>query len=236
MLFDTQIVVILREQKKGCVEQKIYRAETDSLPAVFLDGTWATGPASCPARIVEVIKGSLIHINLCYIKTKIVIRQVGKYLTFHIRIPEDIGSSSSRGLCVVGCPERERIDYKEVLSFTAAQLQERKITVRYSRQQATDICNASDAKGFYLDSCVFDLMMTGDKNFTVAAKKALDDAFELDSEGTVKDIQNYAPATTPRTSIPTTTSRACILQSPFLVLFVIPFLFCFIQSRIITFT
>jgi len=232
-----KIVVILREQKKSCVEQKIYRAETDSLPAVFLDGTYQTGPASRPARIVELIKGSLIHINLSYIKTKIVIRQVGKYLTFHMRVPQDIVSSSRRGLCVVGCPDRERIDFKEVLSFTSAQLQERITSLKHSRQQAIDICTASDVKGFYLDSCVFDLMMTGDTNFTVAAKKALEDAFFLDSNGTVQDIKNYNSTVllNPQgtTTVPhATKSRACTLQSPFFVSFIIPFLFCLIQSQI----
>lgn len=236
LLFDPQIVVILREQKKSCVEQKIYRAEADSLPAVFLDGTWETGPSTCPVRIIELTKGSLIHINLCYIRTKIVIRQVGKYLTFHIKIPEDIVSSSSRGLCVAGCPKRERIDFKEVLSSTAAQIQTRTNSVKYSKRHATELCTNSDVQGFYLDSCVFDLMFTGDTNFTAAAKSALEDAFFLDPEGTVHDLkiynstvtQNYQPRTTHSQD---NKSRASNLLRPFFVSIIIPVLFCFIESR-----
>lgn len=225
-----KIVVILREQKKSCIEQKIYRAETDSVPAVFLDGSWETGPASCPVKIVELTRGSLIHINLCYIRTKIVIRQVGKYLTFHMRIPEDIVTSSSQGLCVAGCPSRERIDYKEVLSFTEAQLKARHS--KLSRREATDLCTASGVQGFYLDSCVFDLMLTGDMNFTAAAKSALEDAFTLDPERTVQDLKDYNSTvllnTRPRTIVSHgKKSSANGLQRSFLLTLVIPFVILF---------
>ena len=230
MFFDPQIVIILREQKKSCIEQKIYRAESDSVPAVFLDGSWKTGPASCPVKIVELIRGSLIHIDLCYIRTKIVIRRVGKYLTFHMKIPEDIVTSASQGLCVAGCPRRERIDYREVLSFTEAQLKARRS--RLSKREATALCNASDVQGFYLDSCVFDLLLTGDTNFTAAAKSAMEDAFALDPEKTVRDLKDYNSTvllnTQPRTTASHgTKSSASNLQISFLLTLIIHFLILF---------
>lgn len=107
-------------------------------------------------------------------------------------MPEDLANSQqAQGLCISGCPKREIIDYREILSFTEAQLKKRLPKRKVTRREATKECRNSRIQGFYLDSCVFDLLTTGDRNFTKAAKSALEDAFTLDSEGIVHDINTY---------------------------------------------
>lgn len=186
-----QITVVIKG-RKGCSKQRTYRAVAYSLPAAFIDGSREAGPKDCPTKVSEVIKGSLIHIDICNIATKIIIRQVGHYLTFHVRMPQEIVENTTTGLCVSGCPPRERIDYRELLSNTDEEL----ITMlpgrtRITRREATKKCTDSNVNGFYLDSCLFDLLTTGDANFSAAAKSAMDDAVSLDPLGTLRDLQTY---------------------------------------------
>lgn len=190
--------MLIKPRGNGCVQQKIYRAhraEAGSLPAEFLDGTSETGPSRCPAIIYPRRKGpqSHIEIKICYISTTIIIRQVGEFLTFHVKIPEKLlFKFPTTGLCVTGCPHRQRIDYRELLSYTDDQLARmRPRRSKMSRKEALATCTKSKIAGFYLDSCLFDLLTTGDVNFSAAAWHALDDSFLLDEMGTLKDLQTY---------------------------------------------
>lgn len=205
------ITVLIKASGKGCVDQKIYRAEAGSLPAEFHDGTQQTGPADCPAVIYPRKKGRRVHIEIkiCYISTTIIIRQVGDFLTFHVKIPEQLLSTKtpSTGLCVMGCPDRQRIDYRELLSYTDDQLARmRPRRSKMSRAKAHAKCTETKITGFYLDSCLFDLLTTGNVNFTAAAWHALDDSFLLDEIGTLRDLQSYN-TTEPRTDKPTQPTR-----------------------------
>ncbi|XP_001623735.2 repulsive guidance molecule B [Nematostella vectensis] len=187
-----KITVIIQENKDSCVQQKIYKAKSGALPAAFDDGTSTTGTSECSVRILEVEKNSLIHIRLCHIGTDIYVRQVSQYLTFHIRMPHALTSEDfSMGLCVNGCPKQQIIDYRELLSFTERRLAKVLPRKKITRREAKKKCQDSNVTGFYLDSCMFDLLTTGDSNFTLAAKSALDDAFVMDPVGTVKDLRNY---------------------------------------------
>lgn len=86
----------------------------------------------------------------------------------------------------------QRIDYRELLSFTDDQLARlRPRRSKMSRKKAYAKCMEKKIAGFYLDSCLFDLLTTGDQNFSAAAWHALDDSFVLDEQGTLKDIQSY---------------------------------------------
>ena len=184
---------MIKPRGNGCVLQKIYRAEAGSLPAEFLDGTQETGPSGCPAIIFPRRKGHQTHIEIkiCYISTTIIIRQVGKYLTFHVKIPEKLlRKVPTTGLCVTGCPYLQRIDYRELLSYTDAQLSRMRRS-KMSRKEAHAKCMEAKIAGFYLDSCLFDLLTTGDQNFSAAAWHALDDSFLLDEIGTLKDLRSY---------------------------------------------
>lgn len=190
-----QITVTIKPKGNGCVRPKIYRAETGSLPAEFLDGTKETGPKDCSAAIYSRRKGprSHIEIKICYIEATIIIRQVGEFLTFHVKIAERfLQRVTSTGLCVNGCPPRQQINYRELLSLSDTQLARmRPRRSKMSRKEAHSKCKETKITGFYLDSCLFDLLTTGDKNFSAAAWHALDDSFSLDEMGTVKDLQNY---------------------------------------------
>lgn len=189
------ITVTVKPKGNGCVRPKIYRAETGSLPAEFLDGTRETGPKDCSAAIYSRRKGPRTHIEIkiCYIGATIIIRQVGEFLTFHVRISEIfLQRVTSTGLCVNGCPPRQQINYRELLSLSDTQLARmRPRRSKMSRKEAYSKCKETKITGFYLDSCLFDLLTTGDKNFSAAAWHALDDSFFLDEMGTLKDLQNY---------------------------------------------
>lgn len=190
------ITVLIKAQGKGCVNQKIYRAKAGLLPAEFHDGTRQTGPSDCAAKIYRRQKGPQVHIEIkiCYISTTIIIRQVGEFLTFHVKIPEQLlfKTPTATGLCVTGCPHRQRIDYRELLSYTDEQLARmRPRRTKMSRKEAHGKCSKTKITGFYLDSCLFDLLTTGDENFSAAAWHALDDSFLLDEMGTLRDLQSY---------------------------------------------
>ena len=203
--FSPQITVLIKAQGKGCVNQKIYRAKAGLLPAEFHDGTRQTGPLDCPAIIYRRQKGAQVHIEIriCYISTTIIVRQVGAFLTFHVKIPAQLlFKSPTTGLCVTGCPYRQRIDYRELLSYTDDQLARmRPRRSKMSRSEAHAKCTETKITGFYLDSCLFDLLTTGDENFSAAAWHALDDSFLLDELGTLRDLQSYN-TTEPREETP----------------------------------
>ena len=119
-----------------------------------------------------------VEIEIQYIATLIVIRQVGRYLTFAVRMPEELIRSHGEDdmqLCVGGCPSTEQIDYASFLSQTArADRNYKKL-----RREAIAKCRKAKVIDVYLDSCVFDLLTTGDSNFTRAAQSALTDVTRL---------------------------------------------------------
>ena len=227
--------MVLKRQK-GCSKQKTYQASISRdlkqhrLPAGFVDSSQETGPKECPARVSEIISGSLIHIDICYIKTKIVIRKVGQFLTFHIRMPQEIVGNTTKGLCVSGCPARERIDYRELLSLTEPELQGR---AKLTRREAAKKCTDANVRGFYMDSCLFDLLTTGDANFTAAAKSAMDDALSLDPVGTHRGLQTYnvtVPRDRNRGTDPPPPANAATGQHCMYALFVLSYLLVLVTS------
>lgn len=78
-----------------------------------------------------------------------------------------------------------------------------------SRKEAKAKCTETKITGFYLDSCLFDLLTTGDENFSSAAWHALDDSFLLDELGTLRDLQSYN-TTEPREDV--TPSKPVIIH------------------------
>lgn len=148
---------------------------------------------------VQVEPNRHVELHVHYINTTIVVRQIGRYFTFAIRMPRQLVNGSAGGeggvraarhsepeLCVKGCPASERIDYKTYLAerrdtVTRIQSQASGLHVTMTRLEAEDTCRDSGLVDFYFDSCVFDLMATGDRNFTLAALSALRDVMKLDS-------------------------------------------------------
>ncbi|XP_026694294.2 repulsive guidance molecule A isoform X1 [Ciona intestinalis] len=106
----TTKITVLIKASSPCTEQKFYLANNSKLSPSFTDGTISSGSVS----VDEVIPGRHVEIQVRFIGTTIIIRKVGSYLTFAIRMPHEFieGLDPSRQLCVQGCPSRHRIDLK----------------------------------------------------------------------------------------------------------------------------
>ncbi|XP_064620004.1 repulsive guidance molecule A-like isoform X3 [Lineus longissimus] len=178
-------VVIKRNDDCGSDRFLTYQAQTDYLPSTFDNGRDYFGQdKSVQLTVIET--GKHVEIYIRYIATTLLVRQVGHYFTFAIKMPEEIINKSREipyalQLCVKGCPKSERIDYKEFLSQKNSRLKNiiHQKQLAMTREDAVAHCRQSQVVDFYFDSCVFDLMTTGDKNFTLAANKALQDVLRL---------------------------------------------------------
>ncbi|XP_078572009.1 repulsive guidance molecule A-like isoform X3 [Branchiostoma floridae x Branchiostoma japonicum] len=183
----TKLTVIVKGEVAECAREKVYQAQQNNLPDAFADGTRSGGPNGIRSLVLDVrVPGRHVEIHIRYIDTTIVLRQIGNYLTFAIRMPEDVintGNVDEDGLqlCVKGCPLSERIDYVEFLKHPpqSSNTVLHRSEVAMPKDLAIAKCRQSNVTDFYLDSCVFDLMTTGDANFTLAAKSALEDVNRL---------------------------------------------------------
>jgi len=172
----SKVVVIFKETDSNCITQKIYEATSQYLPAIFKDGTKYSGPKTCKTKIHKN-NDDHISIESCHINTTIIIRKVGSYLTFNIKMPFEY-ANKSRGLCHSGCPSSELVDST---SFFENKLNHVSSSNYFpSTKDAMKICSRANLTDFYYDSCVFDLLTTGDKLFTKAAHTAMFDALHLD--------------------------------------------------------
>ena len=185
-----QLTVIVKSHPEcGSDHYHTYQAQTDELPSSFEDGNTAYGRHS-GVQLVEVEPNRHVEIHIHYIATTIIVRQIGRYFTFAIHMPDEIvqadkDRSQEPELCSKGCPASEQINYKQYLAqrrdrVTRIQSDPTGTLVTMSRHKAEEVCRTSGLVDFYFDSCVFDLMATGDKNFTLAALNALKDVVRLD--------------------------------------------------------
>lgn len=163
---------------------------TDDLPAAFVDGTTTGGDGHTKSlQIVEKVTGKYVEMHARYIATTVYIRQLGYYLTLAIRMPQELvmayEESQDLQLCVNGCPSGERIDDGGHLPLPVmGQLLPQDGAAdpwsAYTLETATTKCNEKmRVKDIYFYSCVFDLLTTGDANFTTAAHSALKDVEAL---------------------------------------------------------
>ncbi|XP_043919807.1 repulsive guidance molecule B isoform X2 [Protopterus annectens] len=173
----TNKVTIIFKAFQECTDQKVYQAVTDDLPAAFVDGTTYGGEGDMKSLyIVEKAGWKHVEMYARYIGTTVVVRQVGRYLTLAVRIPEELAmayeESQDLQLCVNGCPTGERIDGEHLPLPMVATQQFHGNTL----ESATAKCHEKmEVKDIYFHSCVFDLLTTGDANFTAAAYSALED-------------------------------------------------------------
>ncbi|KAM6961026.1 repulsive guidance molecule A [Aplochiton taeniatus] len=191
----TSKLTIIFKNFQECVDQKMYHAETDELPAAFADGSKNGGDrhGANTLRVVEKVPGQHVEIQARYIGTTIVVRQVGRYLTFAVRMPEEVvnsvedGDSQDLYLCLHGCPANQRIDFR-TFKVRAAEAQggskPRSGTSGqgFTYQSAMAKCRERlPVEDLYFQSCVFDLLSSGDINFTMAAYYAFEDVKMLHS-------------------------------------------------------
>ncbi|KAJ8339286.1 hypothetical protein SKAU_G00360720 [Synaphobranchus kaupii] len=193
-------ITMIFKPHQDCTDQKVYQAVTDNLPSAFMDGTVSGGGSNGRSLwIVEKAAGQHLEIHAGYIGTTVIVRQLGRYLTLAARVPREVAmafdESQDLQLCMNGCPSAERIDRDGHLPlpeqgprWAAPQHQYRKLHPRASQglaaTQRSDLtseaammaCQAQlEVKDIYFHSCVFDLLTTGDSNFTSAAYNALKD-------------------------------------------------------------
>lgn len=193
----TKLTVIVKRNIE-CAHHKYvtYQAQSNMLPNTFDDGQTKYGRSNS-VELVEVIPGRQVEIHVRYIDTTITVRQTGSYLTLHVSMPEDllnVTSTNELELCVQGCPKSEIIEYQVFLAQKEEEL--RNVNVLMVRKEALEICQRSNLVDFYLDSCVFDLMMTGNENFTTSAFAALQDVLAsepnyLKTQPNRKDLEPY---------------------------------------------
>ncbi|GAB6032384.1 hypothetical protein CHUAL_011023 [Chamberlinius hualienensis] len=183
----TKVTVIIKETGSPCAQHKTYEAQVDNVPSAFIDGTQSSGIGD--DRYVRIKEKSSAHVEIYirYIATTVVIRQAGRYLSVYIRMPKDIVrqgvSPGAEGmqLCSNGCPSSEQIPYKKMLALASPKHKAAvsRSNSAISRDEAIVRCKEYNVTDFYFDSCVFDLMTTGDEGFGEAASKALLDLWRF---------------------------------------------------------
>ncbi|XP_038669440.1 repulsive guidance molecule A [Scyliorhinus canicula] len=185
----TSKLTVIFKNFQNCVDQKVYQAETDDLPAAFIDGSRNGGEkhGANSLTVTEKAAGQYIEIQAKYIGTTILVRQVGRYLTFAVRMPELIMRSfeDNQGLqlCLKGCPTNERMDWRLVETEGGHLPSQASVAhPSFTRETATAKCREKlPVDDLYFRSCVFDLLTTGDLNFTLAAYYAFEDVKNLHS-------------------------------------------------------
>ncbi|XP_064152813.1 RGM domain family member B [Anguilla rostrata] len=199
----TNKITIIFKPYQECTEQKVYQAVTDDLPAAFVDGTVSGGDSEARSLwVAEKAAGRHVEIHAGYIGVTVIVRQQGRYLTLAVRVPEELAAAYDETqdlqLCVNGCPTAERIDQDGLLlppppPVLGLQQQQpgfqhqqhpraspshaaRPGVGGFTPQSAMAKCQEQlEVKDIYFHSCVFDLLTTGDVNFTSAAYNALKD-------------------------------------------------------------
>ncbi|XP_057181885.1 RGM domain family, member D [Triplophysa rosa] len=189
----TNKITVIFKSYHDCTEQKVYQATTEDLPSAFQDGTRSGGKGDS----LWIVEGSgglgirQVKIHARYLGTSIIVRQVGRYLTFAIRMPEDLAEENGGlQLCLHGCPRSEVIK-AHVLNRQqslrpprltggwfgdGAELQPGLSAHVDMLERATTKCREMlQVEDVYFQSCVFDLLTTGDPEFSMAAYGALED-------------------------------------------------------------
>ncbi|XP_020795778.1 RGM domain family, member D [Boleophthalmus pectinirostris] len=185
----TSKITVIFKAYLGCTDQKVYQATTEDLPLAFMDGSRSGGESLTIVERGGSGVGRQVKIQARYMGTSIIIRRVGSYLTFAIRMPEDLldfsEDNSGLQLCLHGCPRNELI--KEHMlgrgrvpgsaQGTNTELgPPRPPHQVYTVERATAKCRETlQVEDVYFQSCVFDLLTTGDPEFSMAAFGALED-------------------------------------------------------------
>lgn len=165
-----------------------YQATSADLPATFDDGQMAIG-RSDSVSIQDGRATGHVRMYIRYIDTTVIIRLHAGYLAVSLKMPSEVVNDAVKRdavkrdanllqLCVHGCPSRERIDIRKVILFGG----ERRRTAGAAMAvgDAVAVCRAEHLLvDYYLDSCVFDLVTTGDSNLTSHSLHAYMDAVML---------------------------------------------------------
>uniref|UniRef100_A0A3P8UN36 Hemojuvelin BMP co-receptor n=1 Tax=Cynoglossus semilaevis TaxID=244447 RepID=A0A3P8UN36_CYNSE len=168
-----QISVIFKNVPQ-CVEQKLYQAELDNVPAAFADGSVSSGDrlGHHSLKVQTQNPGRHAEIHAAHIGTLLVVRQSGRSLGLSVLLPRGVaeayGPEQDLQLCVWGCPASQRLDTLRP-PLPHASLPR---TISAHAHCAALLPN----RDVYYQACVFDLISSGDLNSSTAAIDALTDA------------------------------------------------------------
>ncbi|XP_073495508.1 hemojuvelin [Phyllobates terribilis] len=175
----TSKLTIIFKNMKQCIDQKVYQAEVGHVPAAFDDGSVNGGrrAGGSTLTIHEKEPGKYIEIHAAYIGTTIRVRQLGRQLSFSLRMAEEISQAFQEEqdlqLCVGGCPSNQQISRTKDITRTHS----------INMESARLLCRERLAvEDMYFESCVFDLMVSGNANLTDSAFYALEDARDFHPE------------------------------------------------------
>ncbi|XP_041845124.1 hemojuvelin [Melanotaenia boesemani] len=176
----TKITIIFKNWRQ-CIDQQLYQAELDNVPAAFADGSVWSGErrGHRSLTVQSQSPGRQAEIRAAHIGTLLVVRQTGRSLGLSVLSPrgvvEAFGPEQDLQLCVWGCPASQRINTllpPQIDPFTPAAV------------NAEAHCAALlPAQDVYYQACVFDLITSGDLNSSMAAISALQDAQNMISDG-----------------------------------------------------
>lgn len=170
-------VVIKRNDLCALDRYVTYQAQNGELPSTFDDGLVEFNSV----EIFEFFPGRHIEIDIDYKQTIVIIRLTGLAYSVSVSLPEEVYAELERShrladgavqLCQSGCPSSERVD---LYSYFGQKPSKLKRTVVMAKKEATDRCRGLRLRGFYFDSCVYDLMTTGDSTFTAASQASYAD-------------------------------------------------------------
>ncbi|KAK6010095.1 hypothetical protein OSTOST_24912 [Ostertagia ostertagi] len=106
-----------------------------------------------------------------HIQSSVHIRRRGPYLSVSVIVPINLQGTltSSESLCTTGCRNRSIIEIDKVLAASSkyARCYARKLHVPI--KLAIERCKTVNATDRYFDACVFDLMLTGNNNYSSIA-------------------------------------------------------------------
>ena len=155
----------MRYGPSECVggEELVFTATALDFRPYFDDGTYAKD-------LINASDVNLIELKADWLGIKVLVRRAGMYLSVSVQLPVEIEGIVG-GLCRSGCPSDQLLLDKLPLSS-------QQVTPEHIAFYA---CDHLEEDTFFFKSCVFDVRMTGDLNFTVAAVKAMNDVNTLRS-------------------------------------------------------
>uniref|UniRef100_A0A3Q4BBE7 Uncharacterized protein n=1 Tax=Mola mola TaxID=94237 RepID=A0A3Q4BBE7_MOLML len=110
----TKVTVIFKSWRR-CVDQQLYQAELDDIPAAFADGSVTSGEQRGHRSLTVRTQspGRHAEIRADHIGALLVVRQSGRSLGLSVRAPRSIveafGPEQDLQLCVWGCPPSQRL-------------------------------------------------------------------------------------------------------------------------------
>ncbi|ESN91972.1 hypothetical protein HELRODRAFT_140151, partial [Helobdella robusta] len=169
----------------------LYQATSNDLPPTFEDGSTSAGPQDS-VKLTHVQSGRHVTITLRHLDVTISIRKILNTVSVFIRTHDDfvqhagIGNRESVQLCSVGCPGSLRIDLtspeklsskKSSPSLYQKSSSSSSPTTTVTFNASLYICKSRHPllRGYFLESCVHDVMKSGDPEMTVVSYVAMNE-------------------------------------------------------------